>query len=119
MPAYYVMLMSLTPEGRRDMLDNPDSFLSATRGIDAPEVDIIGMYAALGQYDFVCILSAPDNDRAARFSMELGVAAGVHTTTMPAIPIGRFEESLERDDPLAQITGSSIPDSSNYESAPS
>ena len=119
MPAYYVMLMSLAPEGRRNMLDNPDSFLSAARGINVSEVEIIGMYAALGQYDFVCILSAPDNDRAARFSMELGVAAGVHTTTMPAIPIGRFEQSLERDNPLDQIAGSSIPDPSNYESAPS
>ena len=117
--ATYITLMSLTPEGRRRMLDNPDSFLNAARAIDDPRVQVMGMYAALGEYDFVGILSAPGNDEAARFSMELGVAAGVHTTTMPAIPIGRFEESLERDDPLEQTTGSLMPDPPNYESAPS
>ena len=117
--ATYVMLMTLTPEGRRNMLDNPDSFLSAARGINVSGVEVMGMYAALGEYDFVGILSAPDNDRAARFSMELGVAAGVQTTTMPAIPIGRFEESLGRDNPLERIAGAPMPDPADYESAPS
>ena len=117
--ANYITLMSLTPEGRRRMLDNPNSFLNAARGVAVQGVSVIGMYAALGEYDFVGILSAPGNDEAARFSMELGVAAGVHTTTMPAIPIGRFEESLGRDDPLEQTTGSPLPDPSAYEISPS
>lgn len=117
--AAYIVLMTLTPEGRRRMLDNPDSFLSAANRIDLPGVSVMGMYAALGEYDFVGILSAPGNDEAARFSMELGVAAGVQTTTMPAIPIGRFEQALERGDPLEQTSGAPEPDPASYESAPS
>lgn len=117
--AAYIMLMSLTPEGRRGMLDNPDSFLSAANRIEVSGVSVMGMYAALGEYDFVGILSAPDNDGAARFAMELGVAAGVQTTTMPAIPIGRFEQALGRDNPLEQTYGAPAPDPASYESSPS
>lgn len=119
MATYYVMLMSLTPEGRRDMLDNPDSFLKAADSINVPGAQLTGTYATLGQYDFVGVLLASDNDQAARFSMELGVVAGVHTTTMPAIPLGTFGESLGRDDPLKQTAGSSMPDPADYESSPS
>ena len=45
--------------------------------------------ATLGEYDFVAIVEADDNETVARFSLELGVAAGVHVETMPAIPITR------------------------------
>ena len=117
--AAYIVLMTLTPEGRRRMLDNPDSFLSAANRIKVAGVEVMGMYAALGEYDFVGILSAPGNDEAARFSLELGVAAGVQTTTMPAIPIGRFERTLERGDPLEQTSGAPEPAPATYESAPS
>ena len=34
---------------------------------------------------------------AARFSMELGVVAGVHVTTMAAIPVARLEDSLNQE----------------------
>ena len=48
-------------------------------------------------YDFVNILTAPDKESAARFSMELGVVAGVHVTTMAAIPVARLEDSLNQE----------------------
>ena len=76
MPAY-ILLLSLTPEGRHRMLDNPDRLLTAEQSIDIPRTQVHGLYAVLGEYDFVTILDAPDNESAARFSMELGVTAGV------------------------------------------
>ena len=48
-------------------------------------------------YDFVAIIESSDNAGIARFSLEMGVAAGVHITTLPAIPIARFE-APNRDD---------------------
>ena len=42
----------------------------------------------LGRFDFVSIVDAPDNEAAARFSLELGHRAGAHIETMPAVPIG-------------------------------
>ena len=107
--ATYIMLLSLTPEGRRNMIANPDSLLSAGQDIDLPETQVMGLYGVLGDYDFVSIVAAPDNESAARFSMELGARAGVHVTTMPAIPIGRLEEALGRNDPSFEETGATTP----------
>ncbi len=105
----YIMLLSLTAEGRRQMLRNPDALLVAEQAIDVRDTGIMGQYAVLGEYDFVSILSAPNNESAARFSMELGVVAGLQITTLPAIPIGRFEEALSHDDPIEEDADAPIP----------
>ena len=94
--ATYILLLTLTPEGREKMLDDPGSLLHAVETIEISEVDTLGLYGVLGDYDFVSILTAPDNESAARFSIELGVRAGVHVTTLPAIPVSRLREPLER-----------------------
>ena len=91
------------------MLDNPDRLLTAEQSIDIPRTQVHGLYAVLGEYDFVTILDAPDNESAARFSMELGVLAGVQITTLPAIPIGRFEQALGEHEPEMDIAGAPNP----------
>lgn len=87
----YILLLTLSQEGREQMVDEPDTLLRATSSISIPEVQCLGMYGVLGDYDFVTILEAPDNESAARFSLELGAEAGVHIQTLPAVPIGLFE----------------------------
>ena len=91
------------------MLDDPDSLLHAVDTIDIPEVDTLGLYGVLGDYDFVSILTAPDNESAARFSIELGVRAGVHVTTLPAIPVSRLREPQERRPREADEVGVPLP----------
>ena len=88
----YILLLTLTPEGRQGMLRDAESVLRASSTITTRGVQVLGLYAVLGEYDFVCILGAPSNEAVARFSLELGVRAGVHMSTMPAIPIGRLEQ---------------------------
>ena len=106
----YILLLSLTPEGRHRLLDNPDRILIAEESIDIPRTQVHGLYAVLGEYDFISILDAPDNESAARFSMELGVTGGVQITTLPAIPIGRLQQALGNRDPEVQIAGAPDPD---------
>ena len=60
--------------------------------ISIPGVQSLGLYAVLGQYDFITIVEASSNEEIARFSIELGVRAHVHITTLPAIPVSRLEE---------------------------
>ena len=74
------------------MLQEPDAILRAQQSIRVPGTVVLGLYAVLGEYDFVNIVDAPDNNAVARFSLELGVMAGVHITTLPAIPISRLEQ---------------------------
>jgi uncharacterized protein with GYD domain len=105
----YILLLSLTPEGRHRLLDNPDRILVAEESIDIPQTQVHGLYAVLGEFDFVTILDAPDNESAARFSMELGVTAGVQITTLPAIPIGRLQQALGEREPEMGFAGTPSP----------
>lgn len=92
MPSY-ILTLTLTPEGREKLLADAESLHRITSEVETDDTMVLGMYAVLGEYDFVVIVESPDNDGAARFSLELGVKAGAHIRTMPAIPIGRLAQS--------------------------
>jgi len=94
--AIYIQLLTLTPEGRTKMLEDPEMLPRALEETALPGVQVLGQYGVLGDIDFVGIVQAPDNDTVARFSLELGVRAGVHVNTMPAIPIGRLEAAIRQ-----------------------
>lgn len=89
--ATYIQLLILTPDGREKALQDAESLLRAQDDILISGVQVLGVYGVLGEYDFVNIVEAPDNEAIARFSLELGVRAGVSITTLPAIPVGRLE----------------------------
>ena len=90
--ATYILLISATEAGREKILDDPHVIRSIEDEMGFAGAEILGLYAVLGNIDFVAILEAEDNATAARFTLELGVRAGLQTTTMPAIPIGRLED---------------------------
>ena len=89
--ATYILLLTLTPAGRERMLEDAEVLLRTEESIAREGVEVLGLYGVLGEYDFVSIVEAPDNEAAAAFSLELGVRGGAHITTMPAIPIARFD----------------------------
>ncbi len=99
----YILLISTTAEGREKILDDPNVILRVEEEMNFSGAEILGLYAVLGSIDFVAILEAEDNATAARFTIELGVKAGLQTTTMPAIPVGRLE-SRSDDQPRQQST---------------
>ncbi len=100
----YIQLLTLNDAGRAKALDNPGSVSRAQLDSATPGVRVMGLYGVLGQYDFVSIVDAEDNEAIARYSLELGARAGAHVATMPAIPIGRFT-SRRDDDPPEEEAG--------------
>ena len=88
----YIQLLTLTPEGRERVLRDPEYVLRAQQRMQREGLQVLGIYAVLGSYDFVSIVDAPDNESVARFSIELGVKAGVHVTTLPAVPVALLED---------------------------
>ena len=113
--ARYILLMTLTPEGRERMAADPERVLRAETEVRTPDTQMLGLYAVLGNYDFVAIVESPDNAGIARFSLGLGVAAGVHITTLPAIPIARFEapdrhDELDFEAQLSSLSGGETED---------
>ena len=95
----YFLLMSLGQEGRHLMHEDSEVILHAAQSSELDDVQCMGLYAVLGEYDFITVLEAPDNEAAARFSIEIGAKAGVEVKTIPAIPISRLDRKIEWDDP--------------------
>lgn len=94
----YIQLLTLTQEGREKTLHDPEIVLHAQQDIVVPGVRVLGQYAVLGEYDFVVIVEAPDNESVARFSVALGALVGAHIVTLPTIPITRLEAPTQPDE---------------------
>ena len=83
----YVALSKLTEEGSRTIKTNPDRIREVNQDVEAMGVKILSQYALLGQYDFINILEAPDNDTIVRMSVEIGSRGSIQMQTMPAVSI--------------------------------
>lgn len=93
--AYYVVLSSLTDEGRKTIKENPGRILDVNKEIEAMGVKVVKQYAVLGPYDFVNILEAPDNEAVMRVSVELGSRGSVQMLTLPALPVDEFVKKIK------------------------
>ena len=88
--AHYVMLTTLTDEGRRTIKENPQRIREVNKEVEAMGVKIVTQYAVLGPYDFVNILEAPDNIAVSRVAVELGSRGTLQTMTMAAMGLDEF-----------------------------
>ncbi len=93
--ARYILLSTLTPEGRETMHKNPDRLTEVNKEVEDFGCKIIAQYAVLGGYDFVTVLEAPDNETVAHLSVDLGSRGTVSITSLPGIPIDQFVEHLK------------------------
>ena len=94
--ALYVMLTSLTDEGRRTVKHNPERIWEVNREVEAMGAKILAQYALLGPYDFVNILEAPSNEVISRIAIELGSRGTLQTMTMTAIGLEDFIANLKK-----------------------
>jgi len=92
--ATYVMLTTLTEEGRKTIKQNPRRIQEVNKEIEAMGVKIVAQYSLLGPYDFVNILEAPDNTSIAKVAMELGSRGTLQTMTMAAMTLDEFIGSI-------------------------
>ena len=101
----YIMLANFTGRGRRMGQANPNLLGEAAAAVETASSKVLTQYAVLGRHDFVIITEAEDNQSAARLSLELGVRAGMHIETLPALPIGALSDeehiSILRDAAVA------------------
>lgn len=86
----YILLSTLTSEGRKTVKERPERIREVNREIEAFGVKVLSQYAVLGPYDFVNVVEAPDNTTVARVSVELGSRGTVKIMSLPAIPIEEF-----------------------------
>ena len=58
----YILLSNLTDEGRRTIKMRPDRINEVNKELEEMGAKVEAQYAALGPYDFVNIVEAPDNE---------------------------------------------------------
>lgn len=90
----YVLLTKVTPQGIKTIRDNPQRIKEVDREIEKDGVRVLAQYATLGEYDFINIVDAKDNETVAKVSVHLGARGTVQITTLPAIPIEEFIKGL-------------------------
>jgi len=92
----YVMLTTLTDEGRKTLQTHPERIKEVNKEVEAMGAKILAQYAVLGPYDFVNILDAPSNEAVSKIAMALGSRGTLQTMTMAAIGVDDFINSLKK-----------------------
>jgi uncharacterized protein with GYD domain len=92
--ATYLLLSTLTDEGRKTLKERPERLQEVNKELEAMGGRVVSQYAVLGMYDFVSVVEAPSNEVIARISVELGARGTVQITTLPAMSVSAFTELL-------------------------
>jgi uncharacterized protein with GYD domain len=93
--AYYVILSTLTDEGRKTIKQKPERILEVNKEIEAMGIKIHKQFAVLGPYDFVNVVEAADNQAVMKMSVEIGARGSVQFVTLPALPIDEFIKKIK------------------------
>ncbi len=91
----YVLLTTLTPEGSQTLHHRPERLEEVNREIEEFGCKIVGQYAVLGQYDFVTIVEAEDNETIAHLSVDLASRGTLKIQTLPATPMPELMAKLQ------------------------
>jgi uncharacterized protein with GYD domain len=93
--AKFVMLTTLTDEGRKTITENPRRIREVNKEVEAMGAKVLAQYAVLGPYDFVNILEASGNEAVSKVAIALGSRGTLQTMTLAAMDIDAFIASLK------------------------
>ena len=88
-------MTNLTDEGRKTVKTNPQRIKEVNKEVEAMGVKILAQYVTLGQYDFINILDAPNNETITKVATELGSRGTLGTSTLAALTLDEFINSLK------------------------
>jgi uncharacterized protein with GYD domain len=90
----YIMLSRLSPEGVQTIKNNPQRIKEVNREIEQLGAEVKAQWATLGQFDFINVVEAPDDQTMSRISLELGSRGTARYESLPAIPVDDFISAL-------------------------
>ena len=94
--AKFLMLTTLTDEGRKTITENPGRIKEVNKEVEAMGAKVLAQCAVLGPYDFVNIVEAPSNEVVSRVAIALGSRGTLQTMTLAAMDIDAFIASLKK-----------------------
>jgi len=87
----YISLVNLTEQGIKEAKNAPERLQSFDKAVREAGGRLIGFYLVMGQYDYIIITEAPDDQIAARLILGTIAQGSVRTQTMRAFPREEFE----------------------------
>jgi len=94
----FILLTKLSPDVTKHLKDRAQigsSWLDKVKE-KCPEVKFISHYALLGQYDFLDIYEAPDEEVAAKVSMISLASGAIEAQSLIAIPYKRYLDLISQ-----------------------
>ena len=93
---YYMMLTKLTDAGRKTLMRNPGRLWEVNKEVEAYGIKVVAQYVVLGQYDFINVLEAPDNEAIAKLMMDIGSRGTLTTSTLSALTLDQFIKTMSK-----------------------
>ena len=90
----YIMLSNLTDAGAKTVSKKPKRIQEVNIELEKAGVKVIAQYATLGPYDFVNVVEADSNSTIAAASLRLAARGSVKITTLAAVDMDEFIDSL-------------------------
>jgi uncharacterized protein with GYD domain len=91
----YLMLSTLTEKGIQTLRANPGRLREVNRDVEEMGAKVLHQWAALGEYDFVNIVEAPDDVTVAKVSVALGARGSAKLESLPLISVDDLLAALE------------------------
>jgi len=91
----YLMLTTLTEKGTQTLNSNPGRLREVNRDVEELGAKVLHQWAALGEYDFVNVVEAPDDLTMANLSVKLGARGSVKFETLTLVPVDELLATLE------------------------
>lgn len=92
----YVVLYKLTDQGIKDIKGAPGRYEEGVKKFEAMGGKVIGFYATMGEYDYVGIGEAPNDEVAMIYALALGALGNVRTTTLKAFTTEEFAKIVSK-----------------------
>ena len=93
----YLMLTTITDEGRKTIKENPDRIKEVNKEVELMGIKILSQYALLGPYDFVNIIEAPRDEVVAKLAINLSARGTVQPMTLPAMTVDDLIATLKKE----------------------
>jgi uncharacterized protein with GYD domain len=91
----YLMLSTLTEKGVQTLHANPGRLREVNRDVEEMGGKVLHQWAALGEYDFVNVIEAPDDLTIAKISLALGARGSAKLESLPLLSVDELLSSLE------------------------
>ena len=92
----YIGLYKLTDQGIKNIKDAPQRIEEAFKGWEAMGGKVIGFYSVMGEYDYVAIGEAPNDEVAVTFALALGSQGDARTMTLKAFTREEFTDIVKK-----------------------